>query len=56
MAKIGERMTAYVAPDGYLYDYAEPKDDNHLMVKYLYLSRFDNINNYKLVKIDAEES
>jgi hypothetical protein len=56
MAKIGERMTLYEAPEGYVYDYAEPGDREHLYVKYLYLSRFDNINNYKLVKIDAEES
>lgn len=56
MAKVNERMTLYEAPEGYVYDYAEPKDGEHLYVKYLYLSRFDTIKNYKLVKIDDIEN
>ena len=48
---INNGMTAYTAPDGYVYDYAVPREDGtHLYVKYLYLTRFDNINNYILVE------
>ena len=51
MANISSRMTPYVAPDGYVYDYAKPREDGeHLYVKYLYLTKFDSINNYILVE------
>lgn len=51
MATLNGRMTAYTAPDGFVYDYAEPKEDGqHLYVKYLYLTKFDRISNYVLVK------
>ena len=50
MARFSNRMTKYEAPEGFVYDYKEPKDDNHLLVKYLFLSKNDNINNYILVK------
>lgn len=50
MARLSNRMNKYEAPEGYVYDYKEPKDNNHLMAKYLFLSRNDNIDNYILVK------
>lgn len=50
MAKLSNRMVQYEAPDGYVYDWAEPKEDNHLYVKYLFLSKNDKIENYTLVK------
>lgn len=50
MARFSNRMTKYEAPEGFVYDYKEPIDDNHLLVKYLFLSKNDNINNYILVK------
>lgn len=51
MAFLHNRMTAYVAPDGYVYDYATPREDGeHLYVKYLYLTKFDSIDNYILVE------
>lgn len=56
------RMTEYVAPEGFVYDYAIPRFsmikeldgsvtqvEEHLYAKYLYLTRFDDINNYKTV-------
>ena len=44
-------MTAYTAPDGYVYDFATPREDGeHLYAKYLYLSKYDNIKNYILVE------
>ena len=44
-------MTAYTAPDGFVYDYAVPREDGeHLYVKYLYLTKFDSIDNYVLVE------
>ena len=58
------RMTAFEAPEGYVYDYAEPVYDTiitsdgeervekHMYVKYLYLGKFDDIENYKLVKVE----
>lgn len=50
MARLSNRMTKYEAPQGFVYDYKEPKDDNHLLVKFLFLSKNDDINNYILVK------
>lgn len=51
MAFLNNRMTSYEAPDGYVYDYAVPREDGeHLYVKYLYLTRFDSIDNYVLVE------
>ena len=48
---LNNRMTAYTAPDGYVYDYATPREDGeHLYVKYLYLSIYDSIDNYILVE------
>jgi len=50
MAFLNNKMTAYTAPDGLVYDYAVAREDGeHLYVKYLYLTKFDNINNYVLV-------
>lgn len=51
MAFLNNRMTSYKAPDGFVYDYAvEHENGDHLYVKYLYLTKFDNIDNYILVK------
>ena len=50
MARLSNRMIKYEAPQGFVYDYKEPKDNKHLLVKYLFLSKNDNINNYILVK------
>ena len=50
MAKLSNRMKKYEAPKGYVYDWAELKEREHLYVKYLFLSKFDNIENYILVK------
>lgn len=51
MAFRNNRMTTYVAPDGYVYDYAVLREDGeHLYAKYLYLSQFDDIRNYALVE------
>ena len=50
MARLSNRMTKYEAPQGFVYDYKEPKDDNHRLVKFLFLSKNDDINNYVLVK------
>jgi hypothetical protein len=50
MSRFSNRMIKYEAPEGFVYDYKEPKDDKHLMVKYLFLSRSDSIDNYILVK------
>ena len=48
---ISSRMTAYEAPDGYVYDFAVlPESEEHLYVKYLYLTKFDSIDNYILVE------
>lgn len=51
MANISNRMTKYEAPEGYVYDWATPKENGErLLVKYLFLSKKDTINNYVLVK------
>lgn len=63
MANLSNRMTAYIAPDGYVYDYKEPhiayiknqdgiteEFEEHLYAKYLYLGKLDDINSYKVVK------
>lgn len=59
---LGNRMKPYVAPDGYVYDWATPhivtiinqgteeKQTEHLYVKYLFLGSMDDIKDYKLVK------
>ena len=45
------RLTPYKAPDGYVYDFAVlPESGEHLYVKYLYLTKYDNISNYILVE------
>lgn len=48
------KLTKYKAPDGYVYDYAEPKIidgvEQHLYAKYLNICHFDDIENYKLVE------
>ena len=49
MAQLSNRMTKYEAPKGFVYDYKNVNDDNHLYVKFLFLSKADNINNYVLV-------
>ena len=47
---LNDRMTAYIAPDGFVYDYATPREDGeHLYAKYLYLSKYDSIDRYVLV-------
>lgn len=51
MAFLNNRIKSYEAPSGYVYDYAVPREDGkHLYAKYLYLSRFDSIDNYVLVE------
>lgn len=51
MARLSNRMTRYEAPEGYVYDWSKPKDDeSHLYVKFLFLSKNDSIDNYVLVK------
>ena len=51
MAKLSNRMIKYEAPEGFVYDWAIPKeDDSHLYVKFLFLSKNDKIDNYILVK------
>lgn len=50
MSRLSNRMTRYEAPAGFVYDYKEVKDDNHLYVKILFLTKNDNIDNYVLVK------
>ena len=51
MARLGNRMIKYEAPPGYVYDWAQPKEDGgHLYVKFLFLSKRDKIENYILVK------
>lgn len=60
---LGNRMKSYVAPDGYVYDWAKPHiatiinqdgeeelREEHLYAKYLYLGSMDDIKEYKLVK------
>ena len=43
-------MTAYIAPDGFVFDYETPHEDGeHLYVKYLTLSKYDSIDRYILV-------
>lgn len=56
-------MTNYVAPDGYVFDYKEPRfnfikeldgsittTENHLYAKFLTLGKFDSIDNYIIVE------
>ena len=56
-------MQAFIAQDGYVYDYAVPRmakiidqegneheEEEHLYAKRLFLGTFDDIKNYKLVK------
>ena len=51
MARLSNRMTKYEAPEGYVYDWATPKEDgSHLYVKFLFLSKLDKIENYILIK------
>lgn len=57
---IRNRMTRYSAPPGYVYDWKEPKfnedgTENHLYVSQLFLTKFDSIQNYKVVKNPREE-
>lgn len=49
MKYLNNRMKSYTAPDGFVYDYAIDKED-HLYVKYLYLTQYDSIDNYRLVE------
>ena len=47
------KRQVYTAPAGYVYDWVEPhyNEENepiHLYAKKLSISRFDNIDNYKL--------
>ena len=40
MARLSNRMTRYEAPEGYVYDWAKPKDDkSHLYVKFLFRTK-----------------
>lgn len=62
MARLSNRLKSYEAPEGYVYDYAIPRESvimvdgveqttqEHMYVKYLYLGKFDNIDNYVLVE------
>ena len=51
MARLSNRMTRYDAPKGYVYDWAKSRENNeHLYVKFLFLSKSDKIDNYILVK------
>lgn len=55
-------MNIFVAQDGFVYDYKEPRfatiideegehqEEEHLYAKRLFLGAFDDITNYKLVK------
>lgn len=51
---ISKRLKQYVAPDGFVYDYAEPQiidgEEQHLYSKYLNLCFADSIDNYILVE------
>lgn len=55
---INGKMTRFEAPEGYVYDYKEPKYiiidgeqiEEHLYAKYLCLTRLDSIDNYILVE------
>lgn len=55
---IGPNFTRYEAPDGYVFDYKEPRYitidgeqvEDHLYCKYLVLNRRDSIDNYILVE------
>lgn len=54
---LNSKMTAYEAPEGYVYDYKElPEGAEHLYAKYLYLTRYDSIDNYKLVEDPRNDS
>ena len=61
------KMKKYEAPEGKVYDYAEPHTaiiigtngekkviDEHLYAKFLFLGPRDSIENYKLVKNPKE--
>ena len=57
---IRNRMTKYTAPSGYVYDWKEPHfnedgSENHLYVSQLFLTRLDNIKNYKIVKKPSQD-
>lgn len=56
-------FNTYVAPDGYVFDYREPrfntikeldgtetKKESHLYAKYLTLGKFDSLDNYSIVQ------
>lgn len=62
MGNVSNRMRSYVAPDGFVYDWAEPhtaiiiEEDGtetevieHLYAKYLYLGKYDTPENYTIV-------
>jgi len=62
MANVSNRMRAYKAPEGYVYDWSEPhtaiiiEEDGteteiieHLYAKYLYLGKYDSVDNYTIV-------
>lgn len=57
------QIRSYTAPDGWVYDYAEPQyitiilpdgsteiKEDHIYAKFLRLGQFDDIKKYKLVK------
>ena len=55
MANLSKRMNRYEAPEGFVYDFKNIEDDNHLYVKFLFLTCNDDINNYILVKDPKDE-
>lgn len=57
---ISSTITKYEAPEGWVYDWAEPHfsnegEEQHLFVKYLFLGKFDTIDAYKLVEKPRKE-
>ena len=53
------KSTIYTAPEGYVYDYLIPRfgkdgEELHLYANKLSVSRFDNVDNYKLI-LDPRE-
>lgn len=65
---MGTRVIKFEAPEGKVYDWAEPhiatiidekgnktEEQEHLYANVLFLSKFDTIENYKLVDTPRED-
>jgi hypothetical protein len=65
---MGTRVIKFEAPEGKVYDWAEPhtatiideegnktEEQEHLYANVLFLSKFDTIENYKLVDAPGED-